>query len=62
MAEAALDDEDMPRNGEQWAQTMPFGHLVQYGVRLVSFPVKRLDGSLSHRECPLRLDAPECRG
>ena len=54
MAEAALDDEDMPRNGEQWAQTIHRA-LESNWVRLVSFPVKRLDGSLSHRECPLRL-------
>lgn len=54
MAEAAQNDETMPRSGEQWAQTIHRA-LDSNWVRLVSFPVNRLDGSLSHRECPLRL-------
>ncbi|MFA5243404.1 MAG: EAL domain-containing protein [Sulfuricella sp.] len=54
MAEAVQDDEAMPRSGEQWEQTIRRA-LASNWVRLVSFPVKRLDGSLSHRECPLRL-------
>ncbi|MDQ1303719.1 MAG: hypothetical protein QG595_1702 [Pseudomonadota bacterium] len=54
MAEAAQDETNMPRSGEQWAQTIHLA-LKSNWVRLVSFPVKRLDGSFSHRECPLRL-------
>ncbi|MDQ1303560.1 MAG: hypothetical protein QG595_1543, partial [Pseudomonadota bacterium] len=54
IVEAVQDAEGMPRSAEQWAQTIHRA-LASNWVRLVSFPVKRLDGSLSHRECPLRL-------
>lgn len=43
-----------PRSSAEWSK-MILKALEQRWVRLVSFPVSGLDGSLLHRECPLRL-------
>ena len=46
--------DDLPRTAEQWS-VMIRRALDQGWVRLISFPVVDAQGSLSHRECPLRL-------
>lgn len=46
--------DDMPRTAEQWA-TMIRTALDQRWARLIGFPVVSGQGSLLHRECPLRL-------
>lgn len=46
--------DDLPRTAEQWA--VMIRRALEHGwVRLISFPVMTMQGSLSHRECPLRL-------
>ncbi|WP_294771447.1 EAL domain-containing protein [uncultured Rhodoferax sp.] len=53
--EATQDAADeLPRTADQWA-TMILRALEHGWVRLISFPVVDARGSLSHRECPLRL-------
>ncbi|MRR50899.1 MAG: EAL domain-containing protein [Rhodocyclaceae bacterium] len=47
-------DEDAPKSADEWSRMIQ-NALNQRWVRLISFPVVRLDGSLLHRECPLRL-------
>ena len=47
-------DDDAPRSGEEWTRLIRQA-LDQKWVRLVSFPVNNLSGTLLHRECPLRL-------
>ncbi len=46
--------EETPKSADEWAATIR-NALDKRWVRLVSFPVARLDGGLLHRECPLRL-------
>ena len=52
----ATDDtaDELPRTAEQWSD-MIHRALAQGWVRLISFPVVQANGTLSHRECPLRL-------
>jgi EAL domain-containing protein (putative c-di-GMP-specific phosphodiesterase class I)/GGDEF domain-containing protein len=45
---------DAPRSAEEWSNLIQQA-LAQRWVCLVDFPVRRLDGTLLHRECPLRL-------
>jgi predicted signal transduction protein with EAL and GGDEF domain len=45
---------DTPRTTDEWSRILRRA-LDQKWVRLVSFPVLSLDGTLVHRECPLRL-------
>lgn len=45
---------DAPKSTEEWSKLIHRA-LDQKWVRLVSFPVMSLDGTLVHRECPLRL-------
>ncbi|MBU1237116.1 MAG: EAL domain-containing protein [Gammaproteobacteria bacterium] len=47
-------DDEAPRSGEEWTHLIR-NALDRRWVRLISFPVARLDGDLIHRECPLRL-------
>lgn len=51
---ASPSDDDIPRSAEQWARSIQKA-LDQHWVRLISFPVATLSGTLLHRECPLRL-------
>lgn len=55
-AREALRDvsDELPRTAEQW-EAMILRALEHGWVRLISFPVVNAEGSLSHRECPLRL-------
>jgi diguanylate cyclase (GGDEF)-like protein len=46
--------EALPKSAKEWASLIHLA-LDKNWVRLVSFPVLTLDGSLMHRECPLRL-------
>jgi predicted signal transduction protein with EAL and GGDEF domain len=46
--------DDAPKSAEEWTKLIQRA-LEQRWVRLVSFPVASLTGSLIHRECPLRL-------
>ena len=46
--------DDAPKSSDEWA-TIIRRALEQRWVRLVSFPVVSLGGTLLHRECPLRL-------
>jgi EAL domain-containing protein (putative c-di-GMP-specific phosphodiesterase class I)/GGDEF domain-containing protein len=46
--------DDAPRTTDEWSRLIHRA-LEQKWVRLVSFPVMSLDGTLLHRECPLRL-------
>lgn len=46
--------DDAPRSSDEWAKIIRRA-LEQRWVRLVSFPVVTLSGTLVHRECPLRL-------
>lgn len=48
------EGEEAPKSAEEWSKLIRRA-LEQHWVRLVSFPVIGLDGSLIHRECPLRL-------
>ncbi|MEI7429508.1 MAG: EAL domain-containing protein [Betaproteobacteria bacterium] len=48
------ESNDAPRSADEWSALIHHA-LDNHWVRLVSFPVKRLDGQLLHRECPLRL-------
>lgn len=43
-----------PRNSTEWGVAIQRA-LEMSWVRLVSFPVSRMDGKLLHRECPVRL-------
>ncbi|MBX9818657.1 MAG: EAL domain-containing protein [Burkholderiaceae bacterium] len=52
-AQADAADE-MPRTADQWS-AMITRALEHEWVRLISFPVVHAQGTLSHRECPLRL-------
>jgi diguanylate cyclase (GGDEF)-like protein len=54
----ADEDEDQPRNAEQWSKMIQRA-LDQQWVRLMSFPVVSLSGQLLHCECPLRLMSDE---
>ncbi len=47
-------DDDSPKSAQEWSSLIQRA-LDQRWVRLVSFPVSTLGGSLIHRECPLRL-------
>jgi EAL domain-containing protein (putative c-di-GMP-specific phosphodiesterase class I)/GGDEF domain-containing protein len=47
-------DEDGPKSADEWSRLIR-NALDQRWVRLISFPVVHLDGSILHRECPLRL-------
>ena len=47
-------NDESPCSAEEWAKRIARA-LDQRWVRLVSFPVRRLDGQLLHSECPLRL-------
>lgn len=47
-------DEEVPRTGEEWTQLIRRA-LDHHWVRLISFPVVDLAGTVIHRECPLRL-------
>ena len=48
------EDDEMPRTAEQWSVMIK--RALEHGwVRLISFPVVDAKGTLSHRECPLRL-------
>ena len=47
-------DHEAPKSADEWAATIERA-LKENWVRLVSFPVIASDGSLMHRECPLRL-------
>ncbi len=47
-------DHEAPKSADEWAATIERA-LKENWVRLVSFPVIAGDGSLMHRECPLRL-------
>jgi diguanylate cyclase (GGDEF)-like protein len=52
---ANMDEgEALPKSAKEWASLIHLA-LDKNWVRLVSFPVLTLDGSLMHRECPLRL-------
>ena len=46
--------DDAPKSTEEWSKLIHRA-LDQGWVRLVSFPVMSLEGTLVHRECPLRL-------
>jgi EAL domain-containing protein (putative c-di-GMP-specific phosphodiesterase class I)/GGDEF domain-containing protein len=46
--------DDAPKSSEEWTNLIQRA-LEQRWVRLVSFPVASLQGTLIHRECPLRL-------
>lgn len=46
--------DDAPRSTDEWSRLIHRA-LDHRWVRLVSFPVLALDGTLVHRECPLRL-------
>jgi EAL domain-containing protein (putative c-di-GMP-specific phosphodiesterase class I) len=48
------EGDDLPKSAKEWSSLIHRA-LDQHWVRLVSFPVLALDGSLIHRECPLRL-------
>ncbi len=48
------ESDDAPKSADEWSQLIHRA-LDNRWVRLVSFPVRRLDGRLLHRECPLRL-------
>ena len=48
------ESDDAPKSADEWSQLIHRA-LDKRWVRLVSFPVRRLDGRLLHRECPLRL-------
>ena len=48
------EGDDAPHSAEEWRKLIGDA-LTNRKVRLASFPVKRLDGTLLHRECPLRL-------
>lgn len=46
--------DELPRTADQWA--VMIRRALEHGwVRLISFPVMTMQGTLSHRECPLRL-------
>jgi len=51
--------DDAPKSTDEWSRLIHQA-LDQKWVRLVSFPVLALDGTLVHRECPLRLMFDEC--
>lgn len=46
--------DDAPKSADEWSRLIHRA-LDHKWVRLVSFPVLALDGTLVHRECPLRL-------
>ena len=48
------ESDDAPKSADEWSQLIHRA-LDNRWVRLVSFPVRRLDGRLLHRECPLRM-------
>lgn len=52
--EIQAEDGHLPRTAEQWSKMIRQA-LDAHWVRLVSFPVVSLSGTLLHRECPLRL-------
>jgi EAL domain-containing protein (putative c-di-GMP-specific phosphodiesterase class I) len=48
------EGESLPKSAKEWSNLIHRA-LEKNWVRLVSFPVLSFDGSLMHRECPLRL-------
>ena len=56
--EATLGAHDAPKSADEWSRLIK-GALANHRVRLMAFPVVGLDGSLLHRECPLRLKLTE---
>ncbi|MBK9019160.1 MAG: EAL domain-containing protein [Sulfuritalea sp.] len=47
-------DDELPTDGGEWGRIIEQA-LEQHWLRLVSFPVVDMQGSLMHEECPLRL-------